>query len=153
MPLFRRRQAAASDVLTFSVGVDGHVVVVGGKDGGCVMLHELEQYLGAVGRYGHKLADGRDSIAMQNAKMDYVEMAEAAVTVVSLAVEELCAQEIIAESDVPARPRFAAVDPNLATYDYIQTTYARAQRRVEWMRAVDATLRERGIAIEKPPPN
>ena len=69
MPLFHRRPEA-TEPPAFTVGVDGHRVVVGGRQSGCVLLAELDEYLEAVGRYGRVLDNGRDSIAMQNAKMD-----------------------------------------------------------------------------------
>lgn len=150
MPLFRRR-TPDTDALAFSVGVDGHRVVVG-STGGCVMLGELDGYLEAVGHYGRVLESGRDSIALQNAKMDYVEMTDAAVQVMTLALEELSEQGLLDGDDVPPAPRFDTVDGNMPTYEYIQSTYARAERRVAWMRTVDQLFRERGIAIVKPAP-
>jgi len=149
MPLFRRRPEA-TEPPAFTVGVDGHRVVVGGRESGCVLLAELDEYLEAVGRYGRVLDNGRDSIAMQNAKMDYVEMADAAVMIVTLALEELAEQRVLNAADIPEKPVLGAMDRDVAVYEYIQATYARATQRVAWMRAVDAVLRSYGIAIVKP---
>jgi hypothetical protein len=115
-----------------------------------VLLAELDEYLEAVGRYGRVLDNGRDSIAMQNAKMDYVEMADAAVMIVTLALEELAEQRVLNAADVPEKPVLGAMDRDVPVYEYIQATYARATQRVAWMRAVDAVLRSYGIAIVKP---
>ena len=149
MPLFRRRPEA-TEPPAFTVGVDGHRVVVGGRQSGCVLLVELDDYLEAVSHYGRVLADGRDSIAMQNAKMDYVEMADTAVMIVILALEELTEQRVLNPADIPAKPVFDALSRDVPTYDYIQAMYARATQRVAWMRDVDAVLRNYGIAIVKP---
>ena len=149
MPLFRRR-LEATEPPAFTVGVDGHRVVVGGRESGCMMLTELDDYLDAVGRYGRVLDDGRDSIALQNAKMDYVEMADAAVMIVTLAVEELTEQRVLDVTDIPEKPALGALDRDMPTYEYIQSTYARATQRVAWIRAVDAVLRRYDIAIVKP---
>ncbi|MBV9101122.1 MAG: hypothetical protein JOZ46_00385 [Candidatus Dormibacteraeota bacterium] len=149
MPLFgRRREAEAAG---FTVGVDGHRVVLGSRQG-CEMLADLEDYVGPVLRRSTPKPDGRDSVAVQNAKMDYVEMAEAAVLVVTLAVEELVEQGVLREDDVPPRPKLPPLDPDLPTYDYIQSTYARAEQRVAWVRDVDALFRARDIAILRPLP-
>ncbi|HYL71235.1 MAG TPA: hypothetical protein VEY89_08040 [Candidatus Dormibacteraeota bacterium] len=149
MPLFRRRLDA--EAAGFTVGVDGHRVIIGSRDG-CTMLADLDDYVGPVIRRSPPKPDGRDSVAVQNAKMDYVEMAEATVLVVALALEELVEQGVLRADEVPARPVMRPLDPDLATYDYIQETYARAEARIAWVREVDALLRARDIAILRPPP-
>ncbi len=135
----------------FTVGVDGHRVIVGGTASGCAMLSELDAYVGAVTARAHASRQGRDSVAVQNAKMDYVEMVEAAISVVSLAMEELAEQGFVSKDDIPSKPQMQRLDRSLPTYDYIQATYARAVQRIEWIRAVDHILRERRIAVAEPP--
>ena len=150
MPLFRRRPAAAEPI-AFSVGVDGHQVIVGSPAAGCdAMYGELDGYIGAIAQRMSSRPDGRDSIAVQNAKMDYVEMSDAAVLVVSLALEDLVDQGLLDGNEIPAKPRFAPLNPDLPTYEYIQATYSRAVQRIAWVREVDHLFRERGIAIVKP---
>lgn len=150
MPLFRRRQAA--EPLAFTVGVDGHQVIVGGDTAGCSLLGDFEGYVGVIARRMPVRADGRDSIAVQNAKMDYVEMTDAAVLIVTLALEDLEAEGVLSSEDVPRKPSFPPLDRELSTYDYIQETYRRAERRIDWLRAVDELFRDRHIAIERPAP-
>lgn len=149
MPLFGRRRSA--EEAGFTVGVDGHRVVLGSREG-CSMLADLDDYVGPVLRRSTPKPDGRDSVAVQNAKMDYVEMAEASVLVVTLALEELVEQGVLRDGEAPPRPVMPPLDPDLPTYDYIQATYARAEQRVDWVREVDALFRARGIGILRPLP-
>jgi len=149
VPLFRRRRPEP-EIPTFVVGVDNHRVTVGGPDSGCSMLAELDNYVGLAASRATPTSDGRDPVVVQNAKMDYVEMVESAVVVVSLALEELGEQGFVSDSEVPSKPQLQRVEKALPTYEYIQTTYGRAQERVEWIRVVDGILRERGIAILDP---
>src|SRR5207244_6263201 len=88
MPLFRRRPSEP-DALTFTVGVDNHRVVVGGPDRGCELLTDVDGYIGSVQTKWSRGRDGRDSVALQNAKMDYAEMVETMIIVLSLTLEEL----------------------------------------------------------------
>jgi hypothetical protein len=148
MPLFRRRPAEHS----FTVGVDDHRVVVGGSQTGVELLDDIDGYVGAVASRGSTRPDGRDSIAVLNAKMDYAELADAAVTVLALALEDLTAQGFIAEEDIPDRPRRFQPQRDLPMYEHIQATYQRAQERMQWVRSVDELLRERGIAVLRPLP-
>jgi len=149
MPLFRRRSALPEPVV-FTVGVDNHRVVVGGAELGCQMLPELDAYVGAVSTRAKPRSDGRDPVAVQNAKMDYAEMAEALISVVSVAVQDLTEQGLIAADEVPSKPHLPRLDQAMPTYDYIQETYTRATERIEWVRSIDGLLRERGIAIIEP---
>jgi hypothetical protein len=152
MPLFRR-QPAGPEAQSFTVGVDGHRVAVGVRDGGCShLLADIEGYVGAIANRAPTRPDGRDSVAVQNAKMDYAEMTDAAMLVVTLALEELEEQGIVRSDEVPRRPSMPALDSSLPIYEYIQLTYERARRRVAWIHEVDALFRQRGIAITKPAP-
>jgi hypothetical protein len=149
MPLFRRR-SLEPEPLVFTVGVDNHRVIVGGTERGCVMLSELDAYVGAVSARARARPDGRDPVAVQNAKMDYAEMAEAAISVVSVALQELAEQGLLSLDDLPVKPHLPRLDPALPTYEYIQKTHTRAVERIEWVRSIDRILRERGIAITDP---
>jgi hypothetical protein len=144
MPLFKRRQ---SPELSFAVGVDGHAVVVGGARAGCDLFEDIDGYVGAIAQRASTRPDGRDTIAMLNAKMDYAEMVDAAVLVLTLAIEELVAQGLLQDSDAPPLPPRAHIARDLATYDYIQALYAAARTRMEWAHRVDSLFRERSIGI------
>jgi len=146
MPLFRRRPAEP-EPLTFTVGVDAHRVVVGGPQSGCALLGDVDVYVETVAQRTRIAEDGRDPVALQSAKMDYAEMVDSMISVLTLALEELEQRELITAVDVPQRPDLPRLSRDLPTYDYIQATYGRAQQRVDWARAVDALLRTHGIAV------
>jgi hypothetical protein len=147
MPLFKRRP---NPERSFSVGVDGHVVVVGGAQAGCGLFEDIDGYIGAIAERVSTRPDGRDTIAMLNAKMDYAEMVDAAVLVLTLAMEELLERGVLQTDDAPPPPRRAPVARDLATYDYIQSLYAASRQRIEWARTIDALFRERDIALLQP---
>lgn len=145
MPLFRRR-AAEPEALIFTVGVSDHRVVVGGEDAGCRLLDDIEQY--EVFMEERKAPAGsRDTVGMLNAKLDYAELVDTTVSVLVLTFEELVDRGLMAEEEVPEKPAATALRRDLATYEYIQDAYARACMRCEWVRAVDAQLRERGVSV------
>ena len=146
MPLFRRRPAEPKP-LTFTVGVDSHRVVVGGRQSGCALLGDVEAYVDKVAERTGIAADGRDPVALQSAKMDYAEMVESMISVLALTLEELKQRELITAVEVPPRPELPRLSRDLPTYEYIQATYDRAQRRVDWARAVDTLLRAHDIAV------
>lgn len=152
MPLFRRRERAAHPTLQFTVGVRDDRVVVGGAAAGIVQLDELRDYVGAVTGHAGPRADGRDPVAVLNAKMDYAELVNDACSVVALAFEELTAQGVVASGDVPALPELPPVPQQSSTYDFIQATYARAQRRMAYLEAADAVLARHGVAVLPPLP-
>jgi len=146
MPLFRRR-VSEPEPTVFTVGVDNHRVIVGSPQRGCLLLEELEGYVPAVASRAGSLPGGRDPVAVQSAKMDYAEMVEATISVLSLALEELLKEGLLDSADVPAKPQPRRLDRSIPTYDYIQATYTRATERIAWVRAVDRLLAERGIAV------
>jgi len=145
MPLFRRR-TAESEPLVFTVGVGDHRVVVGGGTAGCALLEDVDTYAGFIARRSAH-PGGRDAVGVLNAKLDYAELVDTMVSVLVLAFEELVEHGVMTPDDVPAKPDPAPLRRDLATYDYIQEAYARAQQRYEWARAVDSLLRERDIAV------
>ena len=145
MPLFRRR-AAEPEALAFTVGVSDHRVVVGGDDPGCRLLDDIVQYEQFLEE--RRAPQGvRDTVGVLNAKLDYAELVDTTVSVLVLTFEELVQRELIAQEDVPQKPAASALRRDLATYDYIQDSYARARRRCEWVRAVDAQLRAGGVSV------
>lgn len=146
MPFFRRRPAEPGGE-EFPVGVDGHRVIIGGSERGVGMLAELDAYVPLVAARAGATADGRDPVAVQSAKMDYAEMVDAALAVVSLALEELVERGALNPSDIPPREPPRALDGTLPTYEYIQASYERANQSIAWLREVDRLLGARGIAV------
>ena len=146
MRLFRRRPAEPG-ALRFTVGVDGHRVVVGGAERGCALLDGVDAYVDSVAERAGSKPDGRDSVALQSAKMDYAEMVDAMVSVLSLTLEELVERGVMDSGEVPEKPALGRLDRNLGTYDYIQAAYGRARQRVGWAQAVDELLRSHDVAV------
>lgn len=152
MPLFRRTRRAPQASLRFTVGVHDDRVVVGGGDAGIVQLPELRDYVGAVTGHAGPNPEGRDPVAVLNAKMDYAELVNDAVSVVTLAFEELCDHGVVPREEVPTAPDLPAVPQQSSTYDFIQATYARAQVRMEYLNACDAVLARHAVGVLPPLP-
>lgn len=152
MPLFRRAPRPPQPTLQFTVGVHDDRVVVGGGDAGMVQLGELRDYVGAVTGHAAANADGRDPVAVLNAKMDYAELIDDAVAVAVLAFEELVGHGVVDAGEVPDAPELPPVPQQSSTYDFIQATYARAQRRMDFLEACDAVLARHGVAVLPPLP-
>lgn len=145
MPLFRRR-AAEPEALAFTVGVSDHRVVVGTEDPGCRLLDDIDQYEVFMAER-QAPAGRRDTVGMLNAKLDYAELVDTTVSVLVLTFEELVDRGLMPAEDVPEKPAASALRRDLATYDYIQDAYTRAQGRCEWVRAADVQLRELGVSV------
>ena len=145
MPLFRRR-AAEAEPLTFTVGVSDHRVLVGTGDPGCRLLEDITQYEEFIAQR-QATAGARDTVGVLNAKLDYAELVDTTVAVLVLAFEELVERGMVAPGDVPARPETSMLRRDLATYDYIQDAFTRAQPRCSWVRDVDAQLVDLGVAV------
>jgi len=152
MPLFRRAPKPAQPSLQFTVGVRDDRVVVGGPDAGIVQLDELRDYVGAVTGHAGPKPDGRDPVAVLNAKMDYAELVNDACAVVALAFEELSGHGVVPAGEVPDAPELPPVPQQASTYDFIQATYARAQGRMAYLEAADAVLARHGVAVLPPLP-
>lgn len=146
MPLFRRRPPEPEPP-AFTVGVDGHRVVIGGPVSGCELLADIDGYVAPGAHRGGDVADGRDPVALLNAKLDYAEMVDSMIAVLTLALEELEQRAVVSAAEIPARLTAEALARGLTTYDYIQAAYTRAQQRCEWARSVDALLRGHGIGV------
>ena len=145
MPLFRRREAE-SEPLTFTVGVSDHRVIVGTAEAGCRLLDDIEQYQAFIDeRQG--LSGARDTVGVLNAKLDYADLVDTAVSVLVLAFEELVERGVVVADEVPGKPEASRLRRDLATYEYIQDAYARAQIRCAWIRRVDELLRPIGVAV------
>lgn len=151
MRFFRRRRVRPGPTW-FIVGVQGHRVVLNAPAPGIEQLAGLGDYVEAISRRRPPGPDGRDPIAVLNAKMDHAEAVNDLVVAATLACEELQARDQLgaAETLLPPPPAPAARD--LSTYDYIQELHRRAEGRREWLRQVDALLRAHGIALLKPIP-
>ena len=146
MPLFRRR-TAESEPQAFTVGVGGHRVLVGGGTSGCALLEDVDSYEGFITRRSAHHQGGRDGVGVLNAKLDYAELVDTMVSVLVLTFEELVDRGVLVVDDVPTKPVSEPLPRDLATYDYTQEAYARAQQRCNWARSVDSLLREHDIAV------
>src|SRR5437660_515455 len=124
MPLFRRGPRQPQPALQFTVGVRDDRVVVGGGTPGIAQLDELRDYVGAVTGHAGPTEAGRDPVAVLNAKMDYAELVNDAVSVVALAFEELVSHGVVPADEVPVAPELPPVPQHSSTYDFIQATYA-----------------------------
>ena len=134
------------------MGVQGHRVVVNATEPGIAQLDVLGDYVEAIIRRRPPDADGRDSTAVLNAKMDHAEAVNDLVSVTVLAFEELVQRGVVAATDAPAAPTRPPVRRDLSTYDYIQQQHARAVERRAWLDGADAQLREADVALLGPVP-
>ena len=146
MPYFKRRPPEPA-ALTFTVGVDGHRVMVGGPVTGSALLADVDQYISKVAERTPARVDGRDGVALQSAKLDYAEMVDSMISVLTLTVEELQQRGIVDSAEVPLKESLPRLDRNLPTYDYIQSAYARARQRCVWARQVDELLHRHEVAV------
>jgi hypothetical protein len=151
MPLFRRR-AAEQQAEWFTVGAQGHRVIPRCRTPGIEQLDGLGDYVEAISQRRPPGADGRDSIAVLNAKMDHAEQVNDLVAAVVLACEELVERELLDPALAPPSPPHAGMPKNLATYDYIQQVHDRAVERREWLHDVDSLFRLNSVALLAPYP-
>jgi len=152
MPLFRRSPKPPAPLAAFTVGLRDHRVVVGAQQPGIAQLDELRDYVGAVTGHAGPTADGRDPVAVLNAKMDFAELVNDAASNASLCFEELVERGIASATEVPPEPELPEVPQRSSTYDYIQAAHARAQVRMQWLEAADGVLRAHGVALLPPLP-
>jgi hypothetical protein len=96
--------------------------------------------------------EGRDPVAVLNAKMDFAELVNDAAAVANLAFEELAERDVVPAGEVPAQPPLPDVPQHGSTYDYIQATHARAVARLAWLEQADAVLARHGVAVLPPLP-
>ena len=150
MPLFRRREAQSPG--WFTVGVQGHRVVPGTDQPGIEQLDGLGDYVEAISRRRPPGPDGRDAIAVLNAKMDFAETVNDLVSAAALACEELVERGLLSAELNPPAPPYPALARDLTTYEHIQQLHARALQRQAWLDAVDTLLRLHNVALLAPVP-
>jgi len=153
VPLFGRlRKARVSARQQFTVGVEGHRVLIAERGEGCSFIEGIDDWVDSVSRRNaaRPRSDGRDSVALLNAKMDYVDMVGDAVSVVTLVFEELSQRGLVETAAVPAVAGGDRINET-RTYEYIRDAYARALERRRWLESADALLREFGVTVLPPP--
>jgi hypothetical protein len=151
MPLFRRR-ATEQQTEWFTVGEQGHRVIPGCRTPGIEQLEGLGDYVEAISARRPPGPDGRDSIAVLNAKMDHADQVDDLVDAVVLACEELVERDLLDRSLAPPSPPYAGMPKDLSTYDYIQQRHQRAVERREWLGNVDSLFRLNSVALLAPYP-
>lgn len=152
MPLFRRTAKAQTPALELTVGLRDNRVVVGAGQPGIAQLDELRDYVGKVTGHAGLTPEGRDPVAVLNAKMDFAELVDDAAAVVALAFEELTERGVLDGRDVPEHPALPAVPVHATTYAYIEAAHARALVRLAWLEAADAVLARHAVAVLPPLP-
>jgi hypothetical protein len=150
MPWFRRH--AQEQVEWFTVGVQAHRVIPASRTPGIAPLDGLGDYVEGISERRPPGADGRDAIAVLNAKMDHADSVNDLVAACVLATEELVERGLLDPALAPAPPPPARLPRDLTTYDYIQQVHARAVERREWLENVDSLFRLNGIALLAPLP-
>jgi hypothetical protein len=150
MPLFRRR--SGPELEGFTVGSQGHQVVPGSRPGGIEQLAGLGDYVDGISRRRPPGPDGRDTIAVLNAKMDHAEAVNDLADAAVLACEELVERGLLDPAAAPAGPPHARMPEYVSTYGYIQLLHERAQARRAWLEEVDALLRANHVLLLAPAP-
>jgi hypothetical protein len=151
MPMFHRR-ATEPQTGWFTVGERGHRVIPGCRTPGIEQLGDLGDYVEAISVRRPPGRDGRDSIAVLNAKMDHADQVNDLVAAVVLACEELVARDLLDPSLAPPAPPYAGMPRDLSTYAYIQQRHQRAVERREWLDNVDSVFRLNSVALLAPSP-
>jgi hypothetical protein len=152
MPLFRRTPKPPPPRLEFTVGLRDNRVAVGAAQPGVAQLDELRDYVGSVTGHAAPTPEGRDPVAVLNAKMDFAELVNDAAAMLTLAFEELVDRQVVPAAEVPAQPDLPEVPQQSSTYDYIQATHTRAQARMRWLEDTDQVLRRYEVAVLPPLP-
>ena len=150
MPLFGRRAARDDD--WFTVGAQAHRVVPHSPRPGIDPLQGLGDYVEAISVRRPPGPDGRDTIAVLNAKMDHADSVNDLVAAVVLACEELVERGLLDPSEAPPAPPHQPLRKGTTTYEYIQQLHERAVERREWLDDVDTLFRLRGVSLLAPLP-
>jgi hypothetical protein len=150
MPLFRRRPAQEMDVIT--VGAQGHRVLLNSPRPGIEQLAGLGDYVEAISLRRPPGPDGRDSIAVLNAKMDHADAVNDLVAAAVMACEELVERGLLAPEKSPPSPPYDPLRKDMTTYEYIQQLDERAVVRREWLENVDTLFRLHSVCLLAPLP-
>ncbi|HWF58637.1 MAG TPA: hypothetical protein VG520_09815 [Candidatus Dormibacteraeota bacterium] len=149
MPLFHRRDAP-HQLEWFTVGAEGHRVIPNSPRPGIEQLAGLGDYVEAISVRRPPGPDGRDAIAVLNAKMDHADSVNDLVAATVVACEELVERGVLDPREAPAAPPFAPMHKDATTYEYIQQLHARAVERREWLEDVDALFRLHSVSLLAP---
>ncbi|MBJ7593504.1 MAG: hypothetical protein JF886_01365 [Candidatus Dormibacteraeota bacterium] len=150
MPLFGRRPAAQQE--WFTVGAQGHRVLPGSPRPGIEPLESLGEYVEAISVRRPPGPDGRDSIAVLNAKMDHADTVNDLVAAAVLTCEELVERGLLDKEKAPPPPPHQPLRRDTTTYEYIQQLHERAVERRAWLEDVDGLLRARRVSLLAPLP-
>jgi hypothetical protein len=151
MPLFHRR-ATHQQADWFIVGAEGHRVITNSAQPGIEQLAGLGDYVEAISLRRPPGPDGRDAIAVLNAKMDHADAVNDLVAATVVTCEELVERGLLDPQQAPAAPPFAPLRKDATTYEYIQQLHERAVERREWLDNVDAVFRIHGVSLLAPIP-
>ncbi|MDQ6846338.1 MAG: hypothetical protein M3019_01955 [Candidatus Dormibacteraeota bacterium] len=150
MPLFGRRSTTHQE--WFTVGAQGHRVLPVSPRPGIEPLEGLGDYVEAISKRRPPGPDGRDSIAVLNAKMDHADTVNDLVAAAVLTCEELVERGLLDKNEAPPPPPHQPLRRDSTTYDYIQQLHARAVERRAWLEDVDGLLRTRRVSLLAPLP-
>jgi hypothetical protein len=150
VPLFHRRTAHENE--WFTVGAQGHRVVPSSPQPGIEPLEGLSDYVEAISLRRPPGPDGRDTIAVLNAKMDHADAVNDLVAATVLACEELIERGVLVAEQAPTAPPFEPLRRDATTYEYIQQLHERAVERREWLENVDTLLRLHSVSLLAPLP-
>jgi len=148
LPWFRRRAEQQQE--SFSVGAQGHRVLVDAFQPGIEQLEGLGDYVESISLRRPPGPDGRDSIAVLNAKMDHADAVNDLVAAAVLTCEELAERGLVPASEMPPSPPFDPLPRGATTYEYIQELHQRAVERRAWLAEVDGLLRAHSVALLAP---
>jgi hypothetical protein len=151
VPLFHRRPTH-QQADWFTAGAEGHRVVTNSPRPGIEQLSGLGDYVEAISLRRPPGPDGRDAIAVLNAKMDHADAVNDLVAAAVVTCEELVQRGLLDPQQAPAAPPFAPMHKDATTYEYIQQLHERAVERREWLDNVDAVFRIHGVSLLAPIP-
>ena len=134
------------------MGAQGHRVLPGSSRPGIEPLAGLGDYVEAISVRRPPGPDGRDSIAVLNAKMDHADTVNDLVAAAVLACEELVERGLLEPGQAPPSPPHQPLQRGTTTYEYIQQLHERAVERREWLEDVDALLRLHRVSLLAPLP-
>jgi hypothetical protein len=132
------------------VGAQGHRVLPDSPQPGIEQLEGLSDYVEAIAVRRPPGPDGRDTIAVLNAKVDHADAVNDLVAAAVLACEELVERGVLEPSQAPVSPPFHRLQRDTNTYDYIQQLHERAVERRAWLDNVDALLRRHRVSLLAP---